>query len=117
MNLPVKLLFSLDEIVALQELRAIVFDGIRRALLLDGHCKHYEGTFQIQLPNHFEAEDGATWVELQLGCYVLGPTRHYVWRAESLGNAVRMARADVDRWIGELTEQEAEEHGARRLTP
>lgn len=114
MNLPVKLLFSLDEIVAFQELRVVTFEAIRRSLALDGHCKSYEGAFQIQLPDYFDAERGAPWVQLRLDCYVLGPTRHYQWRGDTLGQAVAMAKADLATWIEELAAQEQDE---RAMTP
>jgi hypothetical protein len=112
MSATVKLLFSQDDVVRFQELRLATFAAIKRSLATDGHCKSYEGAFAIALPGYFDEADGS-WVELQLNCYVLGPTRHYRWRGGTLGEAVSMAAADLATWISELDETESEE----RLLP
>lgn len=66
-------------------------------------CKSYERTFEITLayPNYFESEspfEESPKVMLQLHCYVIGPNRHYIWKGNSLEEAVNKARSDIESW-------------------
>lgn len=89
--------------VRLVDLRARLFDAIRRALEIDSHCKSYEGAFRVGLPNYFESLEGrrSEWV-VELDCYVIGPNRHYQWAGETFMDAVLAAERDIDGWIAEF---------------
>lgn len=95
-----------EDIQRLKVLRSKLFEAIRKALEIDGHCKSYEGAFQISLPNFFEERDGETnCYVLSLDCYVVGPSRHYEWRGSSLSEAISKAEGDINGWIDEAKEE------------
>lgn len=87
-------------------LRRKLFEAIKRELEWDGHCKSYEGAFEITkcYPNYFEDEycEGVDvhWV-IELHCYVIGPHRHYRWDGGTFDIALRKAERDIYSWIGE----------------
>lgn len=81
----------------LSEIREKLMFYIGKALEEDGHCKHYEGSFSIGLPNYFDPN----WT-LGLDCYVIGPSRHYSWSGGTLAECVSSARKDIDEWCAEF---------------
>ena len=84
----------------LERLRADLFFAIREAVAKSGHCKSYEGTFSVVFPNAFEEEGRDAW-GLGLDCYVIGPSRHYVWRGATLKECVDQADEEVREWMAE----------------
>lgn len=101
--------FKPEDLERFHALRARVFKEIKKALEEDGHCKHYEGAFQIHFPNYFEdrdyldpqhyvtQEDGEWGISLD--CYILGPRRHYLWRDKRFAGALEKAEADILSWF------------------
>lgn len=85
-------------------LRQRLFDAIGRQLARCGDCKIYEGRFAINLPNYFERHDENNAWRVELDCYVIGPSRHYEWRGDTLAEAVEKAERDVSKWIIERDE-------------
>ena len=88
-----------------QKLRKDVMQAIRQELLIDNHCKSYEGTFEWTAcyPNYFDddtGESGPTYYVLTLHCYVLGPARHYEWAGKTMDEALDKAEAEIYSWIG-----------------
>lgn len=95
-----------EDIQRLKGLRHKLFEAIRKALEIDGHCKSYEGEFRISLPNYFEERDGETnRYVLSLDCYVVGPSRHYTWSGSSLSEAISKAEGNINGWINEVKEE------------
>jgi hypothetical protein len=89
--------------VKLDAFRALVFRGVAKALARNGHCKGYEGAISVHFPSYLDVEDGdCNEVQVDLHCYVLGPSRHYSWRGPTLAKALDAAAKDVRRWIKEL---------------
>lgn len=90
----------------LMALRAELFTAIKEALARDGHCKSYEGTFAILMPNYFEHTgqnaygSSEEWV-IKLDCYVIGPSRHYHWSGETFTAALEKAEVNIRQWIAE----------------
>jgi hypothetical protein len=93
---------SADDLARFETLRADLFDTIRQCLERDGHCKHYEGRFAIQLPDYFGNEQWG----LFLDCYVVGPSRHYEWWGASFAEALVKAETDIRAWMHEAQEDE-----------
>lgn len=83
------------------QLRTKVFKLIKKALEEDGHCKSYEGGMEIIFPDYFESNaqkpQANAW-GIELHCYVLGPSRHYRWSADSFDNALAKAEAEISSW-------------------
>lgn len=90
---------------ALRDLIAHVNKEIARALKTDGG-KSYEGTWELRTPAIVDARHDSEWV-LKLHCYLLGPARHYEWKAPTLGQVVRMAWEAVEAWALEDAEEDA----------
>lgn len=102
---------DLDAVNRFNALRRKTADAIKYELSLDGHCKSYEGTWEIGLsfPDYFQDETGtadADFVEITLHCYVLGPHRHYKWQGSTFLDALRKAEAEVDSWIEHQKEED-----------
>lgn len=89
-----------------EQLRQKVFQGIKDALFLDNYCKSYEGlmSIEIEYPDYFEETEGllSKAYTLNLHCYVLGPGRHYTWRACSMDEVIKKAEHDIDEWLEEV---------------
>lgn len=94
-------------------LRADVFKEIARQLEIDGHCKSYEGCFEISFPNYFD-EAGRragrddfppnTHVDdwgITLHCYLLGPGRHHTWTGDSFEQCLDRCEPEIRKWISE----------------
>lgn len=88
-------------------MRASLFQAIAASLAEDGHCKSYEGAFEIHVPNFFEdkaAQADYGWMRddawgIELHCYLIGPNRHYRWSGESFEQALQKAEIDIAAWI------------------
>lgn len=84
------------------ELRTFVFNKIKQSLDEDGGCKSYEGSMRIieQYPDYFEVGDGQMYptYQIELDCYVYGPSRHYTWSGKTLLEAVQKADAEIKSW-------------------
>jgi hypothetical protein len=91
----------------LDAFRELVHRGVKRALEIDGHCKHYEGrmVYTVEVPPYFDFAEAPCVHTLFLACYVLGPSRHYQWRGTSADEVFALATADVEKWIAELEEE------------
>lgn len=83
---------------SLIELRKLVFAEIEKCLAEDWHCKSYEGQVSVVYPNYFQDPDEFM---VRLDCYVIGPTRHYEWRGNSIDDCCKKAIADVKLWTTE----------------
>jgi hypothetical protein len=93
---------SSEQIERLTRLRQRTYDVIEKYLAEDGHCKSYEGTWELTAcwPNYFDAKHVAApeptgWV-LTLHCYLFGPSRHYSWHAETVDAVLAQGEAAVD---------------------
>ena len=86
------------------EIRKTVAREIGRRLAEDGHCKPYEGTWEITTgyPNFFDdpaATAGAESYCITLHGYLIGPGRHYDWRGETLEECIDKCERDIREWI------------------
>ena len=77
-----------------------MFSAIDEALEEDGHCKSYEGCFEIivNYPNYFEdetAESGPDGYIIRLHCYVIGQSMHYDWMGDTFSEALTKAEAEI----------------------
>ena len=85
-------------------LREDLFTEIRKELEIDGHCKSYEGLFEIGVvyPNYFEEEagDAQKVYVIELHCYIIGPHRHYSWQGNTLLEAMNKADEEIRSWFG-----------------
>lgn len=86
-------------------LRSDLFKAIKYALEQDGHCKRYEGQMGMHWPNYFD-DDYA----VNLDCYVVGPSRHYLWKGKSFTEALDKAETDIRQWINEIYEVDEEDN-------
>lgn len=89
-----------------RKLRKKVMDGIKKALDEDGHCKSYEGAFEVKtcFPNYFDDEEstqGAEFYVITLHCYVLGYARHYKWSGKTFAEALEKAEREIESWLQE----------------
>lgn len=93
----------------LEAFRALVYDGVAKALAEDGYCKSYEGSiaYNVTCPCYF-AREQPVHHHLELHCYVLGPQRHYTWHATSVDELFDAAERDLRKWIAELVEAESD---------
>ena len=89
-----------ETLTKLLRLRTDLFAWIEKELEEDGHCKTYEGTFEVVFPNYFEERDGyvSPWVVV-LRCYLIGPHRHYRWSGKTFGEALSKADRDIRAWM------------------
>ena len=85
-------------------LREDLLAAIRVHLQRNGHCKPYEGTFTLELPNVFRSE-----CVIKLSCYVIGPSRHYVWTGPTFAAALEQCERDVRQWIAADREYQDED--------
>lgn len=87
-------------------LRAKTFEGIKKALAIDSHCKSYEGAFEVLhlYTDYFEDAQAIAKPEvvIRLHCYVLGPARHYEWKGRTFEEALAKAEYDISDWIRAL---------------
>lgn len=82
-------------------LRTRVFKAIKECLEVDGHCKSYEGRFDIELslPNYFEeGEQPPTW-SIHFACYLICPSRGEDWYGETFREAFLKAEKDIVEWL------------------
>lgn len=86
--------------------RALVAEGIERALALDPVHKLYEGRveFTWRLPGRYDQDPRSTF-QLTLHCYVLGPGREYTWEGTEIGTVFAEAMRDVSGFIADLGEE------------
>jgi hypothetical protein len=91
-----------QEAARFDTLRTRLYDAIGHALEQDGHCKSYEGEWEVTLcfPNYWNKNDQPS-VSLKLHCYVVGPSRHYEWDGKTFTEALDAAEVDVMSWIEE----------------
>ena len=91
-------------------LRAKTFEGIKKALAIDSHCKSYEGAFEVLClyTDYFEDSQAIAKPEvvIRLHCYVLGPSRHYEWKGKTFAEALAKADYDITYWIKQLEVQD-----------
>jgi hypothetical protein len=95
-------MIAADEYARFENLRADLFDVIRKCLERDGHCKHYEGRFTIKFPDCFSNEQWA----IRLDSYVVGPSRHYEWWGETFIDVLQQAETDIRAWMYEAQEDD-----------
>ncbi len=87
------------------DLRRWVMKKLEKVDMRDG-CKSYEGTFELlfSYPNYFDEEDAGHVIDnpdfavITLYCYVLGPSRRYDWKGETISEAVDKARKEIESW-------------------
>jgi len=91
-----------EELARFLALRVELFDAIRVSLEEDGHCKSYEGLFNICFPNYFDhrSGDAESW-GITLDCYLIGPNRHYTWSGATFADVLERCETDVRAWIDE----------------
>lgn len=84
-------------------LRKLLFKAIEICLKSDGHCKHYEGSFEIgiRLPNYFEAQDKQSTVYFcNYACYLIcGEGRSKTWEAKSYSELYNKIEKDLLSWL------------------
>ena len=66
--------------------------------------KSYEGAWDIQIgiPDATDDPDAKLppdYCKITLHCYLLGPSRHYEWTGETVEEAFKQCRKDVEKWI------------------
>lgn len=84
-------------------LRKMVAEEICACLALDGHCKSYEGTWElfVSYPDYFEDETATAkpnFYQISLHCYLIGPSRHYDWDGKSWDECLNKCELDIDEW-------------------
>ena len=86
--------------VEFYKVRQETFDAIKECLEEDGHCKSYEGRFEVDWPNYFDTQDDSVegW-NIHLACYLLGPHRGYDWSGKTFAEAVEKMTGDVRAFI------------------
>lgn len=85
----------------LEQLRQDLYLAIPKAIEDGGgHCKSYEGSFSLTCawPAYSNRSEAPEWT-LTLDLYVIGPSRHYKWRGQSIDVVVERADADVRGWL------------------
>jgi len=84
------------------DLRERVFTAIKECLEVDGHCKSYEGRFDIRysLPNYFQDEGGEPDWSIHFACYLIGPSRGEDWYGSSFKEVVDKVERDINVWLG-----------------
>ena len=82
-------------------LRERLFKAIKESLEIDGHCKSYEGRFDIEvsLPNYFEEGEREPLWCLHLACYLIGPRRGEDWYGDSFHSILKSAEKDLINWL------------------
>jgi len=85
------------------KLRRQTAKAIGKILSIDGHCKSYEGTWELSAiyPDYFEDETASSEPHLYritLHCYLLGPGCHYGWQGNSWEEALRKCKTDIEDW-------------------
>lgn len=110
-----------EDWLRLYQIRHSVFLCIGKLLEEDGHCKSYEGCFEISFPNYFDEAGRRLGKDdlppnthrddwgVTLHCYLIGPGRHHTWTGATLREALDRADADISRWVVEATEHMAAE--------
>jgi hypothetical protein len=104
-----------EDWLRLYQIRHKVFLCIQKLLEVDGHCKSYEGCFEVSLPNYFEeagrrmGKDDSPpnshrddWA-VTLHCYLIGPGRHHTWTGPSLSETLDRAEPEILKWIADST--------------
>lgn len=90
----------------LDDLSALVQQGIHRAIELGGGSRDSEGELRLLVPPYYDKEFQP--VALHLTCYLLGPHRSYKWERDSVQECIEAAYTDVSRWIEELEVEDDE---------
>jgi len=82
-------------------LRECLFKAIGESLEIGGHCKSYEGRFDIEvsLPNYFEGDEKKPMWCLHLACYLIGSHRGVDWYGESFHSVLKSAEKDLIDWL------------------
>ena len=92
---------NLKAIQKLESLRVELFGQIKANLMEDGYCKNTEGRFSILYPDYHEANNKESEWTVELYCYVVGPSRSYLWTGSTLIEAVNKAEKEIKEWIKE----------------
>lgn len=107
----------------LDAFRALVRREIDAELKRDGYHKRGEGLvrYSVYLPPTVDWTDMPDPLgrqpdmgqehEIQLYCYVIGPSRLYTWKARTAAEVFRKATADFQSWVDEADRERAEEDG------
>ena len=83
-------------VIRFEQLRKELFDAIDYNIKMDGHHKSYEGKLAMIWPHRFTDE-----YQIELSCYVIGPSRGYTWTGKSHEECLAKAEMDIRRWIKE----------------
>lgn len=84
-------------------LRKQVADYIKKELDDWVHHKSYEGIWEVMVsyPSYFDDETASAQPDcynITLHSYLIGPSRSYTWRGETLDEALRKCEKDIDEW-------------------
>lgn len=84
-------------------LRKKLFSMIKYQLEQDPCCKSYEGLIEVtsEFPCYFDdnnAEEAASYYEITLRCYVLGPQRHYKFTGNTASEALDKFEDALNEW-------------------
>ena len=87
------------------KLRKRLHDALKRAAK-EEPGKSYEGEMEIAIhyPGIYDDSDEADTVIIRADFYLLGPSRHYSWKGNTIKEAVEKASADFDSWLGDDNE-------------
>jgi len=61
------------------------------ALAEDGSSKSAEGVISIHLPDYFQTKDNQEVFQIEIQCYVVGPSRRYSYVGKTLDEAIDAA--------------------------
>lgn len=80
-----------EQMAKFNAMREAVFRAIAECLSVDGHCKGYEGTFRIQLPNYFADRDQDPVWQISLDSYLLCDGRGEAWFGDTFDQCLENA--------------------------
>lgn len=83
-------------VIRFEQLRKELFDAIDYSIKMDGQHKSYEGRLALIWPHRFTDE-----YQIELSCYVIGPSRGYTWAGKTHEECLDQAEKDIRRWIKE----------------
>lgn len=78
------------------KLREDLFKEIKKRFEQGDGGKSYEGSFSFHYPSVFGDD-----YSLELGCYIVGPSRHYTWSGNNFEQCIDKADTEIRSWFNE----------------
>jgi hypothetical protein len=109
----------LTGIPQLDAFRALVRTEIEKELKRDGYCKRFEGavSYAVRMPPVVDWSDMpdpmgrqpemAVEHQVDLYCYVIGPSRTYRWVGATIDEVFASATADFTKWAADAEAEHA----------